>query len=84
MIYGGAGSDVIDGGAGSDTIYGGAADDVLYGGDDTIYDTLYGEDGNDQLTLGAGVDTPVAATAMTRFSVEAELTRWRAAMETTL
>ncbi|MDO9378485.1 MAG: calcium-binding protein, partial [Nocardioidaceae bacterium] len=57
VIYGDAGADVIDGGAGSDTIYGGSGADVLLGGDDTSYDYLHGEDGDDQLTAGSAGGT---------------------------
>jgi Ca2+-binding RTX toxin-like protein len=72
LIYGEAGSDIVNGGALSDTIYGGTGNDTLsgFGGADLIYgevdnnilnggddnDTLVGDSGTDLLTGGLGND----------------------------
>src|SRR5574343_86259 len=56
-LDGGDGNDTLNGGLGADALTGGAGLDTLRGGDgnDTLYDTgessLYGEDGNDLLTV---------------------------------
>ncbi|QDV56453.1 DUF4114 domain-containing protein [Rosistilla oblonga] len=61
VIEGGAGNDVIDGnegndtltgGEGSDTLRGGAGNDVIDGSDDTIRDTLNGDNGDDKIIAG--------------------------------
>ena len=68
-IWGGTGADVLYGGAGNDTIRLGADGnaDLAYGGDGddvivtehtstSVADTVYGDDGNDSVTGGAGIE----------------------------
>ena len=50
-----AGNDVIHGNDGMDQLFGGRGDDTLFG-DSGLYDTLFGDDGNDYLNGGAGTD----------------------------
>lgn len=54
LLEGGADNDNLDGGDGRDTLYGGAGNDVLHGGNDGYFNSLYGEDGDDQLTVVNG------------------------------
>lgn len=64
VLKGGGGNDDLSGDAGRDTIYGGAGNDTIAGGSNGYYDEysaedgsvdrLYGEDGNDAITIAAG------------------------------
>ena len=55
VLLGDHGNDLLSGGLGADDLAGGAGNDQLAGGaDDGAADTLYGQDGDDILDLGAG------------------------------
>jgi len=49
-----AGNDHLDGGGGSDTIKGGRGADVIDGGKDGVPDLLYGNQGDDRISLRVG------------------------------
>lgn len=53
-LFGLQGNDRLDGGGGSDTIKGGRGADVISGGKDSVADLLYGNHGDDRISLGAG------------------------------
>ena len=53
-LFGLSGNDRLDGGGGSDTIKGGRGADVISGGKDSVADLLYGNQGHDRISLGAG------------------------------
>ncbi|RZJ98525.1 MAG: calcium-binding protein, partial [Brevundimonas sp.] len=68
VIVGQAGDDRLDGGDGSDQIYGGIGSDIIHGGAGAdiiedgagVGDTLYGDGGDDRITVYRTADHPVS------------------------
>ncbi|MFN7866205.1 MAG: hypothetical protein ACK5TX_02260, partial [Planctomyces sp.] len=56
MIYAGDGDDVIDVADGNSIVYGGAGNDVITANSLTKFATIFGEDGNDTISVGTGND----------------------------
>lgn len=82
-VLGGAGIDQLNGGQGKDTIHGGLDQDFIQGGDNGDVDELYGDEGNDVITVGrrdfadGGADSDYIAFYLLDLpAVNADLSGW--------
>ena len=71
VLQGNGGNDLLDGGAGNDTLEGGTGNDTLIGGAGN--DTYMGVDAGDTITELAGQGTDTVQTAMSAFTLGANL-----------